>query len=787
MYLTADGIGGVSMEKKNRKQTNQRENQNHTLDKASPQTTNSKGQAKKNNQRDDQNITSKLVRHGRSGKAFTREAIVSIYRTYMRQDLWTVLLAVVFIGISQYAMTYGTSLLKPIINSTIALMGKEAGNQATGGALGFLIGKMALFMLTSAFLDFYTARTMSKFSTRVSYRMREGLFKQIQQMPLSFYDEYKPGEVMSSFTNDIFNIADALQEPLPNTISSLFFIIITIIFMLILSPIMTLIMLSMMGLFVLLVVRLGKASAKNFSASQAGLADLTAYITEYLQGQKVIKNFNQEAKIQEGMDGYIKRYAKERHQATAAATIIFPISRIMTILIFAAMAVIGSIFIIKQKFGMDIGTLVTTLQYTNSFTGPVMNMAGQIQTIIMALTSIQRIYNYLIQSPEQDLGRILAVQANTPALSGASFTSSASPDSSASIESTDSSAATPSAPASRLNKGRRYWMIKKTDLEALDRDLKEKESKSGFVVTQWEKQRQELNQLRQLFKEADDPAYRDDLLAPPTIFNHLSLESKIGNQETVDDPQSYLFAPLEGKVEFQNVSFAYQDDDYVLRHLSFVAEPGRRVAFVGKTGSGKTTVVKLLARYYEISEGEIFLDGINTKLIAKPSLRGQIGMVSQEQHMFSGTIADNIAYGRLNASQEDIEAAASLVGADYFIRRLDDGYQTHISSDESMALSRGQMQLISIARADIKNPSILVLDEATSSVDTLTEQKIGKAMDEMMKQRTVIAIAHRLSTVMDSHEIIYLDEGQVCERGNHDTLMALQGKYYLLNRGAVIE
>lgn len=760
MYLAADGIGGVSMAKKDQKQINKKE---------------------------DQNITSKLVRHGRSGKAFTREAIVSIYRKYMRQDLWTVLIAVAFIGISQYAMTYGTSLLKPIINSTIDLMGKKAGDPSAAGTLGLLIGKMALFMLLSAFLDFYTSRTMSKFSTRVSYRMREGLFKQIQQMPLSFYDEYKPGEVMSSFTNDIFNISDALQEPLPNAISSLFFIIITIIFMVILSPIMTLIMLLMMGVFVLLVVRLGKASAKNFSASQAGLADLTAYITEYLQGQKVIKNFNQEAKVQEGMDTYIKRYAKERHKATAAATVIFPISRIMTTLIFAAMAVIGSIFIIKQKFGMDIGTLVTTLQYTNSFTGPVTDMAGQVQTIIMALTSIQRIYNYLIQDPEQDLGRILAVQANTPALPDASSASSASPVSSASIESTDSSAATPSAPASRLNKGRRYWMIKKTDLEALDEDLKEKEAKSGFVVTQWEKQRQELNQLRQLFKEADDPAYGDDLLAPPTIFNHLSLESKIGNQETVDDPQSYLFAPLEGKVEFQNVSFAYQDNDYVLRHLSFVAEPGRRVAFVGKTGSGKTTVVKLLARYYEISEGEIFLDGINTKLIAKPSLRGQIGMVSQEQHMFSGTIADNIAYGRLNASQEDIEAAASLVGADYFIRRLDDGYQTHISSDESMALSRGQMQLISIARADIKNPSILVLDEATSSVDTLTEQKIGQAMDEMMKQRTVIAIAHRLSTVMDSHEIIYLDEGQVCERGNHDTLMALQGKYYLLNRGAVLE
>lgn len=756
------------------------------MEKEAQKQTNKKEKQKQINKKEEHNLTSKLIRHGRSGKAFTREAIVSIYRKYMRQDLWTVVIAVVFMGISQYAMTYGTSLLKPIINSTIALMGKKAGDPSAAGTLGFLIGKMSLFMLASAFLDFYTTRTMSKFSTRVSYRMREGLFKQIQQMPLSFYDEYKPGEVMSSFTNDIFNISDALQEPLPNTISSLFFIIITIIFMVILSPIMTLIMLTMMGVFVLIVVRLGKASAQNFSASQAGLADLTAYITEYLQGQKVIKNFNQEAKIQEGMDGYIKRYAKERHLATAASTIIFPISRIMTTLIFAAMAVIGSIFIIKQKFGMDIGTLVTTLQYTNSFTGPVMNMAGQVQTIIMALTSIQRIYNYLIQSPEQDLGRILAVQANTPALTGAS---SASPDSSASTESTDS-ADTPSSPASlasRLNKGRRYWMIKKTDLEALDEDLKEKESKSGFVVTQWEKQRQELNQLRQLFKEADDPAYGDDLLAPPTIFNHLSLESKIGKQETIDDPQSYLFAPLEGKVEFQNVSFAYQDDDYVVRNLSFVAEPGRRVAFVGKTGSGKTTVVKLLARYYEISEGEIFLDGINTKLIAKPSLRGQIGMVSQEQHMFSGSIADNIAYGRLNASQEDIEAAASLVGADYFIRRLDDGYQTHISSDESMALSRGQMQLISIARADIKNPSILVLDEATSSVDTLTEQNIGRAMDKMMKQRTVIAIAHRLSTVMDSHEIIYLDEGQVCERGNHDTLMALQGKYYLLNHGAVLE
>jgi ATP-binding cassette subfamily B protein len=222
-----------------------------------------------------------------------------------------------------------------------------------------------------------------------------------------------------------------------------------------------------------------------------------------------------------------------------------------------------------------------------------------------------------------------------------------------------------------------------------------------------------------------------------------------------------------------------------LKNISLHAKPGEKIALVGSTGSGKTTITNLLTRFYDIEEGdgEITYDGIPLKALKKDSLRRSLGMVLQDTHLFTGTIFENIRYGNLNATKEDVIESAKLANADYFIRHLSDGYDTVITGDGS-SLSQGQRQLLAIARTAVANPPVLILDEATSSIDTRTERLIQKGMDALMKGRTVFVIAHRLSTVRNADEILVLEKGEIIERGNHDTLMEKKGRYYDLYTGA---
>ena len=244
----------------------------------------------------------------------------------------------------------------------------------------------------------------------------------------------------------------------------------------------------------------------------------------------------------------------------------------------------------------------------------------------------------------------------------------------------------------------------------------------------------------------------------------------------------YVYTEVKGQVEFENVSFGYNEDKTVLKDINIVARPNEKIAFVGSTGAGKTTITNLVNRFYDIQEGTITVDGIDIKAIEKDSLRGALSMVLQDVNLFSGTIADNIRYGRLDATDEEVTQAAKIANAHSFISRLPKGYQTEITGDGGN-LSQGQRQLLSIARAAVADPAILILDEATSSIDTRTEALIEKGMDQLMENRTVFVIAHRLSTVRNSDQIMVLEHGEIIEQGNHDTLIAQEGKYYQLYNG----
>lgn len=557
----------------------------------------------------------------------------------------------------------------------------------------------------------------------VMKQIRDEMFSHMQTLPISYFDTHEHGDVMSRYTNDTDTLRQAISQSLPQMFASGVSALAALIAMLYLSIPYTVFVLVFTGLLLLLIRVIVSRSGRYFVVQQQELGDVNAFVEESVNGQKVIKVFNHEDATQASFDDRNERLYHASASANTYGNVLMPVVGNMGYLLYVLSAIFGGLAALGNW-----GNL--------SFSGA----AFTIGTIISLLTLSRSFVNPIGQVSQQMTMVMMA-------LAGASRIFALMDESS--------------------EKDNGTVTLVNVELASDGRTMTETPKKTGHWA--WK-------------REASDDGTRSREAAK-RLSKRAAEVAEEAHEEAVTSADGRLTL-LRGDVRFTDVTFGYNPDKPVLHDITWFAKPGQKIALVGATGAGKTTITNLINRFYDIQEGMILYDGINVKGIRKPDLRRSLGIVLQDVNLFTGTVMDNIRYGKLDATDDECIAAAKLVNADSFIRMLPDGYQTVLSGDGS-GLSQGQRQLISIARAAVADPPALILDEATSSIDTRTEEVVQAGMDNLMKGRTVFVIAHRLSTVRNSDVIMVLDHGRIIERGSHDELMAERGEYYQLYTGSL--
>ncbi len=596
----------------------------------------------------------------------------------------------VLVAVSALANIYGTYLLKPVINTYVL--------QKDVPGLIRMILFMGVMYAVGALACYGYNQLMVRTSQTVVKEIRADLFSHVQKLPLKYFDAHTHGELMSRFTNDVDTISEALNNSFAMLIQSFITVSGTIIMLLVLDARLSLIVFFFLFLMALYIRHNGKLSKKYFSEQQAHLGSINGFVEEMVAGQKVEKVFNHEP---QDFEEFCRRNEALREASTKALTysgMTVPTVVALSYVNYAVSACVGGLFALSGL--TDLGTLASYLVYVRQSAMPMNQFTQQINFLLVALASAERIFEMMNEEPEEDEGTVTLCN------------------------------------------------VRKRE----DGTLEECEEYCGLF------------------------AWKVPYLSETP--GHIPKKQELRDAQGV----TYSLVPLKGDVRFHDVVFGYVPEKTILNGISLYAKPGQKIAFVGSTGAGKTTIINLINRFYEISGGTILYDGINIRDMKKDDLRRSLSMVIQDTHLFTGTISDNIRYGRLYASEEDVREAAKIANADSFIRRLPKGYDTMLEGDGAN-LSQGQRQLLAIARAAISRPPVLILDEATSSIDTRTEKLIEQGMDALMDGRTVFVIAHRLSTVRNSKAIMVLEKGTIIERGSHEELLEQKGRYYQLYTG----
>ena len=559
---------------------------------------------------------------------------------------------------------------------------------------------------------------------RVLKAIRDDMFAHQQELPIRYFDTHEHGDIMSHYTNDTDTLRQAITQSFPQMFQSIISCLAALVSMLWLSIPLTAFVLVFTAVLIVVVRVIVSRSGRYFVKQQFWIGDVNAFVEEAVNGQKVIKVFNHEDATQKTFDEKNEELFHAAASANTYGNITMPVIGNMGYLLYVLLAIVGGMLGIAGvgNFGLS-GAGVLTL-------GTLISFLTLSRSFINPIGQISMQFNMVMM-----------------ALAGASriFQLMDEP-----VEADDGTVT-----------------LVNVELGEDGRTMTEVDHETGHWA--WKRE------------EGDDGSR--SLKAAHALSPRAAEVATKARESAVTSADGRLTL-LRGDVRFTDVTFGYNPDKPVLHDITWFAKPGQKIALVGATGAGKTTVTNLINRFYDVQEGQILYDGISVKGIRKPDLRRSLGIVLQDVNLFTGTVMDNIRYGKLDATDEECIAAAKLTNADGFIRMLPNGYQTVLEGDGS-GLSQGQRQLISIARAAVADPPAMILDEATSSIDTRTEEVVQAGMDNLMKGRTVFVIAHRLSTVRNSDVIMVLDHGRIIERGSHDELIAQKGEYYQLYTGAV--
>ena len=645
---------------------------------------------------------------------------------YVAKSKLTLLFVLLCLLGSVFANLGGTYLQRGIINDFI-----WSGCTDFGG-LGLAILKLVGVYLLGCVASYFQAAAMVRIAQRGVKQLRRDLFDKLQQLPLSYFDKHPHGELMSRFTNDADNVQMALEQSLVSLFSSILMFVGLVVLMLVINwklfLVTGLLLVVMMNLFKVL----GGRSRKYYQAQQKTLGAMNGDIQEIIEGLKVVKAFTHEARAKEEFARLNTDYRDAARKAHFYSIMIMPVSGNLMNVSYALTSAFGGLLSVLQ--GFDLGGLVVYLNYSRQVGQPLNQISQQLATLLSALAGAERIFEVMDTQPEQDEGRVTLARAQKDERGTLSV---------------------------HTGDGRTGVWAWKVPRDGSMVPVRVREEADGSLVEQ------EQGQLW-AWKYLDDRG-------------EMTLHRIRGSVRDVPGEEYYL-TELKGAVRFTHVDFSYVPGKRVLHDVTVYANPGQKIAFVGSTGAGKTTITNLINRFYEIEGGMITYDGINVKAIRKDDLRRSLGAVLQDTHLFTGTIMDNIRYGRLDATDEECIAAAKSANAHSFIRRLPEGYDTMVTGDGAN-LSQGQRQLLAIARAAVADPPVMILDEATSSIDTRTEALIQKGMDALMEGRTVFVIAHRLSTVRNSNCIVVIEQGRIEEKGDHEQLLEQQGRYHKLYTG----
>ena len=568
-------------------------------------------------------------------------------RKYLFLRLWRYL--------SRYYVLIGAGGILMLLSNVLALLGPKLSGKAidaigirAGGVdfekVFYYVGWMAVFYVFSAFFSYLLSLLTIRLTRKVIYQMRRDVFEKLSRLPVSFFDRYQTGDIISIITYDIDTVNQSLSNDLLQIMQSVITVLFSLVMMLSIAPVMVLIFVITIPISVLLTRFIASRSRPLYRIRSKKLGDLNGFVEEMLNGQKTTRAYGREEQVIDAFDRKNGEAVETNTKAEYYGTLAGPSVNFMNNTSLALISVFGSLLYLRG--GIGIGDISSFVQYSRKFSGPInetANIIGELQSAFAAAERVFRLMDELPEKPDEESARIL--------------------------------------------------------------------------------------------------------------------------QE------------VYGEVEIRDVSFGYTAGEQILKDFNLHARGGEQIAIVGPTGAGKTTVINLLMRFYDVDKGCILLDGEDTYRITRDSLRSAYTMVLQDAWLFHGTIYENLTYGRENITRKEVEQAAKAAMIYSYIEKLPEGFET-VLSDNGVHISKGQRQLLTIARAMLSDAHMLILDEATSNVDTRTEMQIQKAMRSLMADKTCFVIAHRLSTIRNADLILVVKDGRIAEQGNHRELLARRGLYY---------